>query len=240
MKAISMSRCTFPALAVLALAVAPVSAQNEQLQERVAALKQAAAANQEALTHYTWQETRTVIIKGEVKKTEKFQVRFGSDGKQLKTPIDPDATVGSGGRKHGMKHRVVEKKTAEYEEYGEKLGALAHLYAHPDPAKLQTAYQAGKITIGPSGNPDENRLVIQDYAKAGDTVTISFDQVQKVLMSVQILSYLDDPSDKANIVVKFARVPDGPGYPANIGVEGVGKQLAVGIQNSDYKKLPAQ
>ena len=155
----------------------------------------------------------------------------------MKTPIDPDTTAQSGGRKHGIKHRIVEKKKSEYAAYGAQLAALAQMYAHPDPAKLQAAYQAGKVTVGPSGTPDQGRLVIHDYAKTGDTVTIEFVEDQKLIVNVQIQSYLEDPSDKANINVKFGRVPDGPSHPANIGIEGVSKQLTVGIQNSNYQKL---
>jgi len=224
-----------------AVLLAPrAAAQDQQVQQRLTALKEAAVANKQALAQYTWQEIQVVSIKGDVKKTERFRVRFLPDGTQEKTPIDPDTTAEAGGREHGIKHKVVEKKTEEYEDYGKKLAALAHLYAHADPTRLQTAYEAGKVSVGPSGNPDESRLVIQDYAKTGDTVTISFDKVQKAMMSAQIQSYLDVPDDKATITVKYARIPDGPSYPQNVGIEGVNKQLAVGIVNSDYKKIQAQ
>jgi hypothetical protein len=44
-------------------------AQNPQLQEHIAEIKQASAAKQ-ALARYTWQEQQTISIKGEVKKTQ--------------------------------------------------------------------------------------------------------------------------------------------------------------------------
>jgi hypothetical protein len=225
MQAMAVCRYTMLASVVLILVAPRLSAQDDPLQQRVAALKDAAMANRHALAQYTWQQIETVSIKGDVKKTEKFQVRFLPDGTQQKTPIDPD------------KPQVVEKETKDYEDYGKKLAALAHLYAHPDPTRLQTAYRAGKVSVGPTGNPDEARLVIQDYAKTGDTVTISFDQAQNAVTSVQVQSYLDVPDDKASIVVKFARIPDGPHYPQNIGIEGVSKQFAVGMVNSDYRKI---
>jgi hypothetical protein len=41
-------------------------------QERVAALKQALAANQAALKQYTWTETTEISLKGDVKKRQQW------------------------------------------------------------------------------------------------------------------------------------------------------------------------
>ena len=59
-------------------------AQNPELPEKLAAIKQSSAANKQALAHYTWLEQQTISLKGEVKKTEQFQVRIGPDGQQQK------------------------------------------------------------------------------------------------------------------------------------------------------------
>ena len=65
-------------LALFTLATLPATAQNPQLQEREAEIKQAAAANKRSLARYTWQEQQTISIKGEVKKQKVFQVRTGT------------------------------------------------------------------------------------------------------------------------------------------------------------------
>ncbi len=98
--------------------------QNPQLQERVTEIKQAAALSKQALARYTWQEQQTISIKGNVKKQKQFLVRLGPDGKPQKTEIDPQGQSSSG-RKHGLKHRIVEKKKAEYEDYAKQIAALA-------------------------------------------------------------------------------------------------------------------
>src|SRR5258708_6983541 len=85
-------------------------AQSPQLQERVAEMKQAAASNKQQLAHYTWQERQTISIKGEVKKQKLYSVQPGPNGKPQKTEIDPQAQGSDGGRRHGLKHHVVEKK----------------------------------------------------------------------------------------------------------------------------------
>lgn len=49
-------------------------APNPELKEKLAAIKQSTAANKRALAHDTWLEQQTISLKGEVKKTEQFQV----------------------------------------------------------------------------------------------------------------------------------------------------------------------
>jgi hypothetical protein len=61
-----------------AVLVLQAQAQNPQIQERVTEIKQAAAANKQALAQYTWQEQETISVKGEVKKTKLYQVSVGS------------------------------------------------------------------------------------------------------------------------------------------------------------------
>ena len=57
------------------------------MQAKVAELKQSLAANQKALQQYTWIETTEISMKGEVKKTERKECRYGTDGKVIKTDL---------------------------------------------------------------------------------------------------------------------------------------------------------
>lgn len=74
------------ALAQNAKSASPDAAR-AALQARVAELKQSLAANQKALHQYTWFETTEISLKGEVKKTERKECRYGSDGKVIKTDL---------------------------------------------------------------------------------------------------------------------------------------------------------
>jgi hypothetical protein len=69
-------------------------------------------------------------------------------------------------------------------------------------------------------------------------VTLVFNQQQKGIQSLQVASYLTDPSDAVTIAVQFAKLPDGTNHVATNQVNGVSKQLGVLIQNSAYQ--PAQ
>jgi hypothetical protein len=77
--------CTLAVVAAALVAARPAEAQD--LQQEVAAAKQAAAQNQQALRSYSWVEKTEICLKGEVKSTRIESCRYGSDGKVLKTPM---------------------------------------------------------------------------------------------------------------------------------------------------------
>jgi hypothetical protein len=213
-----------------------VNAQNQELQERVAEMKEAAAKNKQAMTQYTWVEQINISLKGEQKKQEHFQVRLGPDGKPQKTSLDPPAeSTESGGR---LKRHIVEKKKEEYKEYAEQMKALAQQYVPPDRELLQQAYAQGNITLGSvAGAPGELQLVIHNYLKPQDSMTLVFDKTQKELLRLQIASYMDDPKDAMNLTVQFTRLPDGPNHVSSMVIDGVSKQLNIATQNSNYQHL---
>jgi hypothetical protein len=214
----------------------PANAQNQELQERVAELKQAAAKNKQELALYTWVEQVTISLKGEQKKQEHFQVRLGPDGKPQKTSLDqPSDAAPSGGR---LKRRVVEKKKEEYKEYADQMKTLAQQYMPPDKDLLQQAYGQGNIMVGPAaGAPNELQLIVHNYLKPQDSLTIVFEKAQKAILRVQVASYMDDPKDAMNWTVQFSRSPDGTNHVSNMVIDGVSKQLNVAIQNAKYQHL---
>jgi hypothetical protein len=222
-------------LAALLFSALPFHAQNPELQQKVAEIKEASAANKMALAHYTWQEQQTISIKGDVKKQQLFQVNVGPDGQQQKTQIGgSQAPPPSGGR---LKQRVVEKKTAEFKDYGEQIGDLAKQYTAPDPGRLQAALQAGNISLVPGGGDGEVKLVIKNYIKPGDSVTLVFNRQLKAIQSIQVASYLDGPSDAVTIAAQFAKLPDGTNHVTGTQIDGVSKQLTVVTQNSTYQPV---
>jgi hypothetical protein len=215
----------------------PANAQNQELQERVAEMKEAAAKNKQAMAQYTWVEQINISLKGEQKKQEHFQVRLGPDGKPQKTPLDPpaDPSAGGGGR---LKKHIVEKKKEEYKEYAEQMKALAQQYVPPDKEMIQQAYAQGNITLGSvAGAPGELQLVIHNYLKPQDSMTLVIDKTQKELLRLQIASYMDDPKDAMNLTVQFSRLPDGPNHVSSMVIDGVSKQLNIATQNSNYQHL---
>jgi hypothetical protein len=133
-----------------------------------------------------------------------------------------------------MKEHVIEKKTDEYQQYGQQIAALAKQYTTPNPEALMQAKQAGNISIQPGGGT--LNLVIKNYLKQGDAMTMTISEQTHSPVSVQVNSYLSDPKDAVTISAQFAQLLDGPNHVATTTIDGVSKQLGINEQNSDYQK----
>lgn len=208
-------------------------AQSQQTEEKVMAVKQAQATNKQKLAQYTWQETETISIKGEVKDTKVYQVEM-ANGQQQKNEIG-NQQAKSGGREGRFKEHVVEKKTNEYEEYGKQIGALAKQYTTPNPELLAQAKQQGNISLQPGTGTVS--LVIKNYVKPGDSMTMTINEQTHSPVSVQVNSYLDDPKDAVTISAQFAQLPDGTNHVATTQIDGVSKHLTINQQNANYQRM---
>lgn len=236
--------CVFCAWLLTAVCTGMVPAQNPELQEKIAEVKQAAAANKQALAQYSWVEQVSVSLKGEQKKLEHFQVHLGPDGKPQKQSMDlpaqPPASSNAGGGRRGgrVKEHVVEKKKEEYADYADQIKSLIQQYVPPEKEKLEQAAQKGNIAAGPAGSaPGQYRLVINNYVKQGDNMTLLFDKARKALVSVAISSFLNDPKDAVNVTVEFASEPSGLSHVSSQTINGISKQLTIAIQNSQYRQM---
>src|SRR3954447_16635159 len=80
------------------------------LQQKVAAVKQSVAENQQKLHQYQWTETTQLTLKGDAKPPSQAACQYGPDGKVQKTPLGPPPAPPSGGR---MKQKVIANKKEE-------------------------------------------------------------------------------------------------------------------------------
>lgn len=219
------------------------TAQKPELQQKIAELKQAAAANKQMLAQYTWVEQVTISLKGEQKKQEHFQVRLGPDGKPQKQSLDQPQPQQSGNesvRRRGgrVKEHVVEKKKEEFKDYSDSIKALIEQYVPPDKELIEAARQKGNIALAPvAGSSGRIQLAFTNYVKPGDNMTIVIDEAAKTIASVSIKSYLDSPDDAVTAEVQFSAVPGGPNHVASVRINGVSKQLAIAIENDNYQRL---
>jgi hypothetical protein len=217
----------------LVFALPQAAAQNPQLMAKVEEVKKAAAANKQALARYTWQEQQVISLKGDVKKTVSYQVSVGPGGQQQKIELgSTSAPPPSGGR---LKQRIVARKTDEFQQYGQDVAALAKQYTQPDPQLLQQAYQQGNASIQLGGAPGTVTLVIKNYIKPGDSMTLVFNEAQTNVLSLKVATYLTDPKDAVTIAVQFSLLPAGVNHVATAQVNGASKQMTVAIQNFNYQ-----
>ena len=220
--------------AVSLLATTPAFAQNPEVQQKLAAVKEAAAQNKQKLRHYQWIETTQLTLKGDPKPPTRNSCLYGPDGKVQKTMIGAPPEQPSGGR---MKQKVIAKKKAEMKDYMQDVKAVLGMYVPPDPQKMQAAFQAGKVSLNPV--PGAVNLVFTDYAQPGDKMTLTFDSATKKIISLNINTYMGQEKDVVTLQVQMASLADGTNYEQQTVLNATAKQLVVTTTNSDYQKLGA-
>jgi hypothetical protein len=217
-----------------ALLATSAFAQNPELQQKLAAVKQAAAENKQKLRQYQWIETTQLTLKGDAKPPTKNSCQYGPDGKVQKTMIGPPPGQPSGGR---MKQKVIEKKKAEMKDYMQDVKAILSMYVPPDPQKMQAAFQAGKVSLNPVSGAVN--LVFADYAQPGDKMTLTFDPTTKKITGLNISTYMGEEKDAVTLKVQMGTLPDGTSYEQQTVLNATAKQLVVTTTNSNYQKLGA-
>src|SRR6266481_4120577 len=124
--------------AVTLAITAPAISQNSDLQQKIAAVKQAAAENKQKLHQHQWVETTQLTLKGDAKPPTKSSCVYGPDGKVQKTMIGPPPPPPSGGR---LKQKIIANKKEEMKDYMQDVKTVLGMYVPPDPQKIQAAYQ---------------------------------------------------------------------------------------------------
>lgn len=203
------------------------------VQQKVAAVKESIAQNQASLRQYTWTAHTEISVKADVKNEKDESCRYGPDGKVVKTPIGEAPPEKQMGR---AKKRIVEKKVGEMKEYMERAAELIQHYVPPSPDNLTAALKAGKADLT-RNEGQAVQLQFKDYYKPGDSLTLEFDPATKKLTKVSVDSFLDEEKDKITLDVGFKSLPDGTNYAADTLLRADAKQIAVKVQNLDYKKV---
>jgi len=224
-------------LTVVASAIAQTAAgAGADLQQKLTAVKQSVAENQQKLHQYQWIETTQLTLKGDPKPASQSACQYGPDGKVQKTALTAPPPPPSGGR---MKQKVIANKKEEMKDYMGNVKVLLAKYVPPNPQNMQEAFQAGKASLSPNPSSGVTQIVFKDYAQAGDQLTLSFDAATKKISSVNVNTYLDDPKDVVTMAIQFASLPDSTNYVQQTVLNATAKKLMVTTTNSDYKALGA-
>jgi hypothetical protein len=216
---------------VLFCAVAAL-AQNAELQQKLAAAKQAAAENKQRLLQYQWTETTQLTLKGEEKPPTQNSCRYGPDGQVQKTPMGPPPQAPSGGK---LKQKIVAKKKEEMKDYMQDVKGVLAMYVPPDPQRMEQAYQAGNAVLNPV--PGAVNLVFTNYAQPGDKMTLTMDTATKKITTLSVDTYMGEDKDKVSLQVHMGSLPDGTNYPQQTVLNASEKHLTVTTTNSNYQKL---
>jgi hypothetical protein len=227
-------RCTAAACTItLLLTPTTVKSQSPEIQQRIAALKQSVARDQQNLRQYEWIETTVISLKGEEKSRQQKRCYYGAEGSLQKVAV---STSPPPDKKRGLRGHIAKNKKEELTDYMKQAVALVKTYVPPDPARIQAVKDAGKVSLDMPGAGKGARVNFHDYAKPGDVLSVEVDPASNRLMGLTVATYLDGPKDAVTLDVRFSTLQDGTGYPASEVLVAKAKDLSVNITNSGYRK----
>jgi hypothetical protein len=221
------------ALAACALIAPLPAAAQDVLQQKLAAGKEAAARNAQALRAYTWIEKTELSLKGEVKSTKVDSCRYGPDGQVAKTPVVAPPPPE---KKRGLRGKIAAKKTGEMKEELESAAALVQRYVPPSPDKMQVVMNAGTASLSQAG-AGALALKFPGYEKAGDALTLTFDSKVKALRQISVATWLEKPDEPVTFRVTMHSLPDGTSYPSSIVLSIPSSKIEVRITKSNYQRI---
>jgi hypothetical protein len=217
---------------VVLAATIPAFGQNAELQQKLAAVKQAIAINKQSLQQFQWTETTQMNLDGDPKPATQNLCQYGPGGQVQKTPIGAPPPDPSGGR---VKQRIIERKKAEMQDYMGQVKSLLGMYVPPDPQKMEQDYQAGNASLNPSGGLVN--LVFRNYAQPGDQMTLTFDPATAKVISLSINTYMGQAKDAVTLQVQMATLLGGTNYVQQTVLSATAKKLVVTTTSSNYQKM---
>lgn len=227
-------RFTIPGLCALLLATTVPASAQQSVAERVDALKTSLAASQAALKQFEWIETTVISLKGEEKARKLNRCYYGADGGITKVPL---TTPPPAEKKRGLKGKIAANKKEELTDYMQQAVALVKSYVPPNPALLQAAKDAGKVSLEILEPGKRVRLNFRDYQKLGDTLGVEVDVTNNRLLALTVKSYLEDAKDAVSLNARMAALNDGTSYAETITLEAPAKKLKVAVDNGGYRKI---
>lgn len=217
-------------LSLVAVSAAQTGGVSPEIKQKVAALKQSVAANQQKLRKYQWTEVQQMTLKGETKPQQQFMCQYGPDGKVEKYPMGPQEQP-SGGR---LKQRMIEKKKAEIQDYLGEVKSLLALYIPPNPQKIQQAAHSGNVSLSRDAAAGLINLTFKNYAQPGDQMVVAFDPVAKMITNISVNTYTGEAKDTVTLNVSFSTLPDGTNYVEKTVLDMAAKQMLVTTLNTNY------
>ena len=223
---------TFTASALVMGVSFAAPAQEPTAHERVVALKATLAASQAILKNYEWVETTVISLKGEEKSRQMKKCYYGADGKVQKIPLTSPPPAE---KMRGLRGRIAETKKEQMTDFMKSAVALVKEYVPPQPALIQKAKDAGKVSVAPVSG-QRARLTFADYLKPGDSLALVVDLANNRSVEAKIVTYLDSKEEAVNLNVRFSTLEGGATCASNVTLDVPSKKLQVAVENSGYRR----
>ena len=131
---------------------------------------------------------------------------------------------------------IIDNKREDLQDYMENGVKLIHASVPPNAAQIQTAKDAGHVTVSPPAN-GRVHIEIAQYVKPGDSLAVDLDAAANRLVGLTVESYLDQPDEPVTLAVEMRALPDGALYAAQTTLEAKAKHIRVVVQNSGHRPL---
>jgi len=79
-------------------------------------------------------------------------------------------------------------------------------------------------------------MVIRDYLKAGDSLTLDVNAASDHITGLSVATF-SEKKDPIGLKVSFGAFADGTVYPANVKLDITSQKLGIAIDNTGYKKV---
>jgi hypothetical protein len=202
--------------------------------ERVAALKTSLGTSQGVLKQYEWVESTVISLKGNEKSRKLNRCYYGADGGVTKVPLSAPPPAK---KKRGVRGKIIENKKEELGDYMQQAVALVKSYVPPNPALIQAAKDAGKVSLDILQPGQRVRLNFRDYLKPGDTLGVELDVTNNHLLGLTVKSWLEDAKDVVSLEARMGALTDGTTYADTITLDAPAKKIKVAVDNSGYRKM---
>jgi hypothetical protein len=202
------------------------------IKEDIGMIKKNLSDSKNKMKTYEWIETTVVFVDGEQKSTIQKQCYYAVDGKLTKIETGGSTQSKTPG---GVRGKIAKNKKEDMVEYAQAAAAKVHTYLPPNPEKIQSIFNAGKVNIQILEPQKKFKLNFPDYNEAGDILAISLDKSNQKLMAIDVTTTVEDPKEKLTFNATLGNLPDGTQYTEKVTLNAPEKDLKIVITNSGYK-----
>ena len=142
------------------------------MKETIAMIKTNLANSKQTVKQYSWIETTSTYIKGDLKSTKQNQCYYSVDGKLTKVETGASDQAKTPG---GIKGKIIANKKEEMADYIAKAMDKVKAYLPPDGDKLQQIYAGGTMAVQILDPGKKFKLSFPNYLQKGDMLAISIE-----------------------------------------------------------------
>jgi len=201
-------------------------AQGQDPALQALAFSDAAQRNARAMMQYTWKMSVQVKVDGAAKPERLYHMRYDSQGILHKTPLSEPQDP----KKRGIRGQVQKKKQEAAKEYATAIAELVRNYSSPSTGTLVDFFRQATVIPRPDGTIE---IKGGGFLAPGDTVSYVIDPRTNELRTFSFWTVMD--GDKVRGETHFARLSNGPSYPARTTIEFEAKKYIVAVaENFDH------